>query len=74
MERFRIQLLLKDNTWSTRYNILKSDRYGNSSTDWTLVSLIITVENHGIKLIYDQICTLHADMCLSSFTVALSVY
>ena len=74
MERFRIQLLLKDNTWSTRYNILKSGRYGKSSTDWTLVSLIVSVENHGIKLIYDQIYTPHADMCISNFAVTLSVY
>ena len=51
MGRFRIQLLLNDNTWSTGYNIPKNDRYSNSSTDWTLVSLIFTVENYGIKII-----------------------
>ena len=45
MGRFRIQLLLEDNTWSTRYNIPKNDRYSNSSTDWTLVSLNFNVEN-----------------------------
>ena len=27
MGRFRIQLLLEDNTWSTRYNIPKNDRF-----------------------------------------------
>ena len=32
MGRFRIQVLLEDNTWSTRYNIPKNDRYSNSST------------------------------------------
>ena len=26
MGRFRIQILLEDNTWSTRYNIHKNDR------------------------------------------------
>ena len=26
MDRFRIQLFLEDNTWSTRYNILKNDK------------------------------------------------
>ena len=31
--RFRIQLLLKDDTWSTRYNIAKNDRYSDSSTE-----------------------------------------
>ena len=33
MGRFRIHLLLSDNMWSTRYNIPKSDRYSDSSTD-----------------------------------------
>ena len=39
MGRFQIQLLLADNAWSTRYNIPKNDRYSDTSTDWTLVSL-----------------------------------
>ena len=33
MGRFRIQLLVEDNTWSTRNNILKKDRNSNLSTD-----------------------------------------
>ena len=74
MGRFRIQLLLEDNTWSTRYNIPKNDRYSDSSTDWTLVNLNFTVEKYGIKLIYDQIDTAHADMCFSNITITHSVY
>ena len=74
MGRFRIQLLLEDNTWSTRYNIPKNDRYSNTSTEWTLVSLNFTVENYGIKLLYDQIDTAHADMCFSNITITYSVY
>ena len=74
MGRFRIQLLLEDDTWSTRYNLPKKDRYRDFSTDWTLVSLIFTIENYGIKLIYDQIDTAHADMCFSKFTITHSVY
>ena len=74
MGRFRIHLLLKGNTWSTRYNIPKNDRYSNTSTEWTLVSLSFTVENYGIKLIYDQIDTAHADMCFSNISITLSVY
>ena len=45
MGRFRIQLLLEDNTWSTRYNLPKNDRYSDTSTDWTLVNLNFTIEN-----------------------------
>ena len=45
MGRFRIQLLLEENTWSTRYNIPKNDRYSDTSTQWTLVISNFTVEN-----------------------------
>ena len=64
MGRFTIQLLLEDNTWSTRYNIAKNDRYSDSSTAWTLVSLNFTDEKYGNKLIYDEIDSAHADFCL----------
>ena len=74
MGRFKIQLLLKDNLWSTRYNIAKYDRYSNTSTDWTLVSLNFTLETYGIRLIYDQIDTAHADMCFSNITKTHSVF
>ena len=70
---FRIQLLLEDNTWSTRYNIPKNDGYSDTSTDWTLVSLNCTEENYGIKLIYEEIDTTHADMCFSNITITHSV-
>ena len=74
MGRFRIQLLLSDNTWSTLYTIAKNDRYSDSSTDWTLVNLNFTIESYGIKLIYDQIDTPHADMCFSNIAITHSVY
>ena len=44
MEIFRIRLLLEYNTWSTRYDIPKKDRYSDSSTDWTSGNLIFTVK------------------------------
>ena len=74
MGRFRIQLLLEDNTWSTQYTIDKNTQYSDTSTDWTLLNLNFTVENYGIKLIYDQIDTPHADMCFSNKTITHSVY
>ena len=70
---FRIQILLEDNLWSTRYNIPKNDRYGDTSTDWTLVSSIFRVKNFGIKKQYDQIDTAHADMCFSNIIITHSV-
>ena len=39
MGRFRFQLLLGHNKWSTRYNLPKNDRYSDSSIEWTLVNL-----------------------------------
>ena len=72
--RFRIQLLLGDNTWSTQYFMPKNDQYSVNSTDWTLVNLKFTVKNYGIKLIYYQIDTAHADMCFSNIAITHSVY
>ena len=72
--RFRIQLLLEDNTWDTQYTIAKNTQYGATSTEWTLLNLEFTIENYGIKLVYDQIDTAHADMCFSNMTITHSVY
>ena len=74
MGRFRIQLKLEDNTWSTRYKIPKNDRYSDTSTDCTLVNLIFTIEIFGFKFICDEIDTPHADMCFSNITITHSVF
>ena len=72
--KFRIQLFLEDNTWSTQYTIPKNSQYSATSTDWTLLNLDFTVENSGIKLVYDQKDSPHADMCFSNITITHSVY
>ena len=74
MGRFRIPLILEDNTWSTRNIIPKNDRYRDTSTQWTKLSVNFTVENYGIKLNYDQIDKPHADMCFSVIIITHSVY
>ena len=74
MGRFRIQLLLEDNTWSTQNTIPKNDQYSDTSTEWTLLNLNFNVEKYGIKLIYDQIDTTHADMCFSNNSITHCVY
>ena len=74
MCRFRIQLLLEDKTWSTQYTIAKNIQYSFTSTEWTLLNLDFTVENYGIKLVYDQKDTTHADMCFSNITITHSLY
>ena len=45
MGKFRIQLLLEDNTWSTQNTIPKDNQFSNISTDWTLLKLNFAVEN-----------------------------
>ena len=74
MGRFRTHLLLGDKTWSTRYNIPKSDQYSNSPTQWTKISLNFTVENYGVNLIYDQVDNSHAAMCFSIITITHYIY
>ena len=74
MGRFRIQLLLEDNTWSTQYTIAKNTQFCDNPTDWTLSNLDFTVEVYGIKLIHDKIDKPHADMCFSNLTITHSVY
>ena len=74
MGRFRIQILLSDNSWSTKYNIDKNTNYSINSTDWELLNLDITQSNYGIRLIYDQIDNAHADMCFSNISITHSVY
>ena len=74
MGRFQIQLLLENDIWTTQYTIAKNTQYSANATEWTLLNLEFTVENFGIKLIYDQIDTPHADMGFSNITITHSVY
>ena len=74
MGRFRIQLLLEDDTWSTQNTIPKNSQYSYSPTDWTLLNLDFTVVNYGIKLILYQSHSPHSDICFSNKTKTLSVY
>ena len=74
MGRFRIQLLLSDNIWSTVYTIEKNTQFNDPSTEWTLLNLDFTQEIYGIKLYYDQRESAHADMGFSKNTITHSVY
>ena len=74
MGRFRIQLLLDDGNWTTQYTIERDADWHQNSTDWSLLNLDFTLKNFGIKLVYDQIFTAHADMCFSNITISHSVF
>ena len=73
MGRFTIQLFLENSSWSTRKNVPKNDRFSDSSTQWTKLSLNFTVEKYGIKVFHDQIIKPHADMCFSDILITHSV-
>ena len=74
MGRFRNQLSTKDNVWLTKFNIPKNEQFSVESTDWIILSLNITEENYGVKFMYDQIDSAHADMCFSNITITHSPY
>ena len=42
MGRFRIDLLLDNNTWTNKYTIEKNTQYSNTSSEWKLLSLDFT--------------------------------
>ena len=50
------------------------DQYSDSSTQWILICLSFTVEKFGIKIIYDQIDTPHAEMCFRETLITHFVY
>ena len=74
MGRFRIQILTKDNVWLTKIVIAKNTQFSNAATDWIILNLNITDENYGVKFIYDQIDSAHADMCFSNIIITHSPY
>ena len=74
MGRFKILLLLENNAWTTQFVINENDQYSNNSTEWKLLNLDFTIENYGIKLVYDRIKSAHADMCFSKIMITHSVY
>ena len=74
MGRFRIQVL-RNNAWETVYTINKNEEFSIDSTTWTLLNLDITQQpNYGIKMIYDEIENVHADMCFSNIMITHSIF
>ena len=46
----------------------------DSPTQWTKLSLNFTEQNHGIKLIFDEIDSAHSGLCFSNISITHSVY
>ena len=74
MPRFRIQILLENDTWDNKYTIEKNTQFSNTSTEWTYLSLDFTQDNYGIRLIFDRIDSAHADMCLSNISITHTLF
>ena len=49
------------------------DIYSDRSTQWTKLSLNLTEEKYGNKLLYNEIDTPHADMSFSNITISYSI-
>ena len=62
MGRFRVQLLLEDDTWKTKFHMGRNSNYSGSSTHWSSLNLDFPEPNYGIRLNYDKIDTAHADV------------
>ena len=74
MGRFKIQILLQDDTWNTQYTIPKNSQFSTSSTDWTLLNLDSTVGKFGVELFFNEPDSPHSDMSFSIITITHSVY
>ena len=74
MGRFQIQILTKDNVWLTKFIIVKNEQFSSVSTDWIIFNLNITDENYGVKFVYDQFDSAHADMSFSDIIISHSPY
>ena len=74
MGKFEI-LVLRDDVWITEFTIEKNTNFSDQPTDWILLSLNnISQPNYGIKLLYSDINSAHADMCFSDINITYSIY
>ena len=73
MGRFRIQLLLDDNTWSTQYTVPENTQFSDSPAEWKKLNIDSIIQNYGVILIFYQIDTVHSDMCFGNITMTHSV-
>ena len=73
MGRFRIQLLLLNGQWHSKYINAINNKYGNTSSEWTSLNIDFTEKNSDNKLIYDEIDTAFADMCFSNIMITHSL-
>ena len=73
MGRLRIQLLLENGIWTTE-NTIDKNTQNTAATEWKLLNLDISVENYGIKLVFDRIESAHSDTGFSNIMITHSVY
>ena len=74
MPRFRIDILLENDTWVNKYTIEKNTQFSTESTEWTDLNLDITQQNYGLRMIFDRIDSAHADMCISNISITDTLF
>ena len=74
MPRFRIDILLENDTWENIFTIEKNTQFSTESTEWTNLNLDITKEIYGIRMIFDRIDSAHADMGISNIAITHTLF
>ena len=73
MGRLVIQLLR--NVVGNRIHNRKKTSFSADESTWTLLNLFIASQpNYGVKVVYGQINTAHADMCFSNIMITDSIF
>ena len=74
MGRIRIEFLVPNGKWFSKYVIDKNTNFNATSQGWTLLNLDFTETNYGIKLVFDQLDTALAVLCFSNVVITHPVY
>ena len=74
MSKFEVQLL-RNSVWETEYTIDKNTNFSTLSTNWTLLNMnTISQPNYGVKLVYSDINSPHADKCFSDINISHTIF
>ena len=65
---------LLENEWKAKNTIEKVTSYNATSSEWTSIIFGFRESNNGIKLIYHQIDTPHADICFGDVRITRSAF
>ena len=65
--------MLPNGQWPSKNINANITDYSTTSTDWSLWNFDFTEANFGIRLVYEEIDTKLAGICISNTTITISV-